>query len=79
VTFEGYLAGRLVAEALKKIPGEPTREALLRTIFNSTFDWGGIRLNFSPSRNQGTDSVYLTVIRSDGTLKAVTTLKRTES
>jgi ABC-type branched-subunit amino acid transport system substrate-binding protein len=29
VSLEGYLAGRLVVEAIKRIPGEPTREAFL--------------------------------------------------
>ena len=30
VSLEGYMAGRLVVEALKRIPGEPTREVFAR-------------------------------------------------
>ena len=29
VSLEGYLVGRVVVEALRRIEGEPTREALL--------------------------------------------------
>ena len=38
VSFEGYIVGRLVVEALKRIPGEPSREAFLNAIESSPFD-----------------------------------------
>lgn len=76
-TLEGYMVGRLVIAALEKIPGEPTRRALLDTVFGNTFDLGGARLVYGPSDNQGMDEVFLTVIQPDGTFKPVTNLKQT--
>ena len=32
VSLEGYMVGRLVVEALKRVEGEPTREKLLDAI-----------------------------------------------
>jgi branched-chain amino acid transport system substrate-binding protein len=48
VSLEGYLVGRLVIEALKRVPGEPTREALLDAITSTgAFDLDGIELIFA--------------------------------
>ena len=76
-TLEGYMTGRLVIAALEKVQGEPTRRALLDTVFGNTFDLGGARLVYGPSDNQGMDEVFLTVIQSDGTFKPATNLKQT--
>lgn len=74
VSLEGYLAGRLIVEALKRIPGEPTREALLDTIGKAPFDVGGVTLSFSPTKNQGSDTVYFTTLQADGAFKPVSKL-----
>jgi ABC-type branched-subunit amino acid transport system substrate-binding protein len=77
VSLEGYMVGRLVAAALEKIDGEPTRSGLLDVIARTgTFDLQGARLTFGPTDNQGMDDVFLTVIQPDGTFKSVTTLSR---
>jgi ABC-type branched-subunit amino acid transport system substrate-binding protein len=76
VSLEGYLVGRLAVEALKRIKGEPTREALLDAIGEAPFDLGGITLSYGPSRNQGSDQVFFTILRADGTFKPVTRLIR---
>lgn len=75
-TLEGYMTGRLVIAALEQLQGEPTRRALLDTVFGSTFDLGGARLVYGPSDNQGMDEVFLTVIQPDGTFKPATSLKQ---
>jgi branched-chain amino acid transport system substrate-binding protein len=74
-SLEGYIVGRLVILALEKIPGEPTRQALLDTILTTSFDLGGVKLVYGTNDNQGMDDVFLTVIQPDGTLKAVSSLK----
>ena len=74
VSLEGYLVGRLVVEALKRIQGEPSREALLDAIAKAPFDLGGVKLNFSPEKNQGSDQVYFTILQADGSFKPVTKL-----
>jgi branched-chain amino acid transport system substrate-binding protein len=71
VSLEGYIAGRLVVEALKKL-NPVTRAGLLSAIRDvGVFDLDGITLSYGPSDNQGSDKVYLTVIQPDGSFKAV--------
>ena len=77
VSLEGYLAGRLVVEALKRIKDEPRREALLNAIGEKPFDLGGVVLKYGPDRNQGSDQVYLTVLQADGSFRPVTRLLKT--
>lgn len=74
VSLEGYMVGRLVIEALKRVPGEPTREALLDAIAKAPIDLGGSTLTYGPTRNQGTDQVYFTILQADGSFKAITRL-----
>jgi ABC-type branched-subunit amino acid transport system substrate-binding protein len=75
-TLEGYMVGRVVIAALEKMNGEPTRRALLDTIFSNTFDLGGVRLTYGQNDNQGMDDVFLTIIQPDGTFKAAANLKQ---
>ena len=77
VSLEGYLVGRLVVETLKRISGEPTREAFLDVIAkNGSFDLGGIRLSYGPGKNQGMDQVFFTILQADGSFKPVTQLTK---
>jgi branched-chain amino acid transport system substrate-binding protein len=76
VSLEGYLVGRLVVEALKRIPGEPTREALLDAIAKAPFDLGGVKLSFGPEKNQGSDQVYFTILQSNGSFKPISKLAK---
>src|SRR5262252_4526530 len=72
VSLEGYVAGRLVVEALNHLGGNVTRAGFLATIRDvGVFDLDGITLSYGPGKNQGTDNVYLTLIQSDGSFKAV--------
>jgi ABC-type branched-subunit amino acid transport system substrate-binding protein len=76
VSLEGYLVGKLAVEALGHVSGDPTRQALLDTMAKSgPFDLGGFALKFSATDNQGSSQVFLTVIQSDGSVKAVDSLK----
>jgi ABC-type branched-subunit amino acid transport system substrate-binding protein len=75
VSLEGYLVGLLAVEALKRVPGLPTRKAFLEAIYQGgAFDLGGVRLDYGPGDNQGSDEVFLTVIRPDGSFEAVESL-----
>src|ERR1700676_4516398 len=58
VSLEGYVVGRLVVDALKRIKGEPTREALLDAIAAAPFNMGGVTLSYGPTKNQGSDQVF---------------------
>ena len=78
VSLEGYVAGRLVVEALNTLGNSVTRAGLLSTIRDvGVFDLDGITLSYGPGDNQGMDKVYLTVIQPDGSFKAVDRLERT--
>ena len=64
-SLEGYIAGRLTAEVLTRVGDVPTRETFLSTLANSgTFDIGGFPLRYGPGDNEGSDQVFLTVIRN---------------
>ncbi len=74
VSMEGYLAGRLVTDALRRMKGEPSREDLLDAINSAPFNMGGVTLTYGPTRNQGSDQVYFTILQADGTFRPVTRL-----
>ena len=77
VSLEGYMVGRLVAAALEKVEGEPTRKALLEAIVAArSFDLGGVRLVYGADDNRGMAEVFLTVLGPDGAFKPVQTLAR---
>lgn len=76
VSLEGYLVGRLAVEALKRIKGEVTREALLNAINEAPFNIGGVTLTYGPAKNQGSNQVYFTILQPDGTFKPVTRLAK---
>jgi branched-chain amino acid transport system substrate-binding protein len=79
VSLEGYVAGRLVVEALKHSEDPITRAGLLATIKNvGVFDLDGVKLSYGPASNQGMDTVYLTVIQPDGSFKAVERLSNAD-
>jgi len=79
VSLEGYVAGRLVVEALKRADNPVTRAGLLATIRNvGVFDMDGVALSYGPASNQGMDTVYFTVIQPDGSFKAVETLSNAD-
>jgi branched-chain amino acid transport system substrate-binding protein len=72
VSLEGYMVGRLVVDALGKVKGEPTRQALLDAVYaTGKFDLGGVTLTYGPGKNQGMDKVFMTVIQPDGSFKQV--------
>jgi len=74
VSLEGYLVGRFVIEALKRVDGEPTREKLLNAIYGAPFDLDGITLSYGPAKNQGSDQVFFTILQGDGSFKPVVRL-----
>ncbi|KIN61167.1 Extracellular ligand-binding receptor [Sulfitobacter noctilucae] len=73
VSLEGYLTGRLAIEALETAGADLTRESYLAALGNlGTIDFGGFSVTYGASDNQGSDSVFMTRIRADGTFEAIT-------
>ena len=78
VSLEGYLVGRLTIMALEKMGGSFSREGFMKTVAGlGRFSLGGVELAFGPNDNQGSDEVFLTVIQSDGSFRAVDRLSPT--
>lgn len=72
VSLEGYLAGRLVAAALRLAGPNPTRAEMLRIINEvGRFDISGTVLAFGPMTADSPAKVFLTVIQPDGTFKTI--------
>ena len=66
VSLEGYLAGRLVVHTLEAgdPAARPTRQSFLDTLAESgALDLGGFVVDYGEGDNQGSDLVFLTVIR----------------
>ena len=69
VSLEGYLAGRLAVEGLERCGRDVTRDCFMDSILGGgDFQIDGFPLSYSgpPEDNQGSDTVFLTVIGDDG-------------
>lgn len=76
VSIEGYMVGRVTAEALKKVSGDVTREAFLDAVAGLTeLDLGGVKLAYGTADNQGMDKVYLSRLTADGKFEQVESMK----
>jgi len=75
VSLEGYLAGRLAIRGLELCGSSVSRKCFLDAVQNSgTINLAGIGLQFGPNDNQGSDSVFLTRLGSDGQYRRVNTI-----
>jgi branched-chain amino acid transport system substrate-binding protein len=64
-SFEGYITGRVLLEALQRAGKDVSRESLIDTIdAMKDVDLGGLTISFSPANHQGSRSVFLTVVKS---------------
>ena len=78
VSLEGYLAGRLAIAGLERCGRDVTRECFLESILRGgDFEIDGFPLTYTgqPDDNQGSDTVFLTVIGPDGNYHPIETLQ----
>ena len=67
ISLEGYIAARVMSEALLHTNGRPTRAELVNTLSHlGKVNNGGFELNFRPSNHNGSEFVDLTMIGRDG-------------
>ncbi len=79
VSLEGYLAGRLAIEGLERCGPELTRECFLESLREAgRIEIEEFVLDYGPTDNQGSDSVFLTMIGPDGEYQPVSTLRDIE-
>ena len=77
VSLEGYLAGRLVVQALQACGDELSRERFLAAVARMDhIDLQGFELSYGPSDNQGSDQVFLTMIDRNGRYRPVESLRQ---
>lgn len=68
-TLEGFAAGKITVEAIKRAGSNPTREKVLKALNTmGEFNLGGVYVNYSPKERRGWGGVDLTVIGPDGKL-----------
>ncbi|MYB89526.1 MAG: ABC transporter substrate-binding protein [Proteobacteria bacterium] len=75
ISYEGYLAGRLAAHVVSHCGKQISRDCInsvLRTDDSISLD--GFKLRYGKDDNQGSDSVFLTVIGPNGKYSPVTSL-----
>ena len=69
-TFEAYLVGRTIVDALKKSGKEPTRASFMAALAaTSGLDLGGHVFTFKPGDHNGSKFVDLTVVSADGKMR----------
>ena len=75
VSLEGYLAGRLAITGLERCGREVDRDCFLDQLYSpEPIDLDGFELNYGDNDNQGSDTVFLTMIGDDGTYVPLDTL-----
>lgn len=72
VSLEGYITGRLAIEGLRAAGADLSRESFMAAMQGlGTVDMGGMVLTYGAGDNQGSDAVFLTRIRADGSFEAM--------
>jgi len=62
-TLEGFVAGKITVEALKRAGKNPTREKVLHALNTmGEYDLGGVSVSYSPKERRGWGQIDLTVI-----------------
>ena len=78
VSFEGYLAGRLAIAGVERCGRDVSRSCFMDSLLRgSNMDIGGFPVSYDGSDNQGSDTVFLTVIGPDGQYHPIQSLDDT--
>lgn len=65
--LEGYLAGKVLAEGLKRAGPNPTRKKLREALeAMRDYDAGGLLIRFSPSSHSGSEFLDITILNREG-------------
>jgi branched-chain amino acid transport system substrate-binding protein len=68
-TLEGFVGGKITAEAIRRAGKNPTRAAVLKALNTmGEYDLGGVYVNYSPKERRGWGQIDLTVIGPNGKL-----------
>jgi ABC-type branched-subunit amino acid transport system substrate-binding protein len=64
--LEGFASAKVLVEALRRSGANPTREKLLATLGNFSYDIGGLEVRYSPTSHTGLDFADLSIITEEG-------------
>jgi branched-chain amino acid transport system substrate-binding protein len=68
--IEGFIAARVIAEAVRRQGSNPTRAGTLEALANMTeFDAGGLLISFKPESRSGSKAVELSIVTSSGRIR----------
>jgi ABC-type branched-subunit amino acid transport system substrate-binding protein len=69
-SMEGFVAAKLMVEALRRIDGAVNRETLIQALESlREFNLGGFFVDFTPSKRTGSNFVELTILGADGRVR----------
>jgi len=69
-SIEGYIAARVIVDALRRLGGRATREGLISVLETlSGYESRGYHLQFGPTRHVGSSFVELTMLTGDGKVR----------
>lgn len=69
-SIEGYLAARVVVDALRRTGAKPSRDAFIGALETlSGYEARGYRLGFSPTKHVGSNFVELSMLTGDGKVR----------
>ena len=69
-SIEGYVAARVIVDALRRLGGRPTRDGLISTLEGlSGYESRGYHLHFGPTKHVGSSFVELSMLTADGKVR----------
>ena len=68
--MEGYIAARVISEAIRRQGGRPSREGTVLALDSmNSFDLGGYLISFKPGQHSGSSFVELSIVTSAGRIR----------
>jgi len=68
--MEGYIAARVIAEAVRRQGGRPSREGTVLALDSmGSFDLGGHVISFKPGQRSGSSFVELSIVTNAGKIR----------
>jgi branched-chain amino acid transport system substrate-binding protein len=68
--MEGYIAARVIAEAVRRQGRNPSREGMAQALDSiNNYDMGGYLINFRPGQRSGSKFVELSIVNSAGRIR----------
>lgn len=67
--MEGFIAGKVIVEAARRMGAKPSREAFVAALDSVDTDMGGYRVGFKPGSRSGSRFVELSIVTGSGKIR----------